>query len=216
VRIWLGVAAILVITSGCATFSGKPVAEGARTEAPAWVAGLWWHYTIVDERGLALGWINYTVVGEQRVEDVTDRAWVIRTLRFDHGDVDHDGEADQVVARDVLYDAATLNIVWNVCGTPFVYGACAGRDPELDFPLWDGKAWRSTSGGDVIIESANRAVPVPSNGTTLWRTVREGIGVSWEPRVDLYDPTLRFYRERHPGGSETWRLDASGVAVPSR
>ncbi|HEV8361809.1 MAG TPA: hypothetical protein VGR28_15270 [Candidatus Thermoplasmatota archaeon] len=209
----LALAALLAAMPGCADVVDDLPAGASMVDAPRWTGGRWWNYTIEDGGGAAMGWINHTVIVERPVANVTERGWEVQTLRFDLGDVDHDGAPNQTVARDVLYDAATLNSVWNVCGTPYVFGACSGRDPELDFPLWDGKRWASRSGGDVIIDYDNRAFRATHEGRAVWRVEREALGVTgWPAEVSLYDPAVGFYVERvHPGfADETWRLRSWG------
>jgi len=185
---------------------------------PSWKVGWSWNYTLEDGANATVGWVRYTVEAIEPVGNVTDRAYRVKVERYDVGDVDHDGVPNQTFVRTVHYDAATLNLVWSACGKPGYFGACEGRDPELDFPLVDGKGWDSMSGGDVVIRFVNHATKLP--GGPLWRVTRSAPDVGWQPRVDLFDASVGFYRERRMlGGSSTqpgvepevWTLQARPV-----
>lgn len=173
--------------------------EGAATTepAPTWQPGDRWNYTLYED-GQAVGWIRWTVEAIEPVENQSDAAYRIDQATHHWGDHDHDGVPNETANRTIHMDTKTLNKVWNVCDPePFgLMGPCQGRNPELDFPLYDGKTWARDSSGDVIVHFVHEARYEPTvtianrSFTDAWvleyHSPSTNVGTS--KHVDVYDP----------------------------
>lgn len=182
-------------------------------DAPRWRPGQWWNYTLLDEDGLARGYVLEEVRGCGDVNGTP--VWRVQQTFLEYGTTS--GYAEIARVDDHYLAMETLNELWAACGKPYIIGDCEGRTMEWDFPLEDGKRWSYGCCGDVISTVYARS-ELTSEGT--WRILHSQTEGGAPYRTWIYDPSLGLFSAKIGdwwNGPGRWELRSHGMApVPQR
>lgn len=190
--------ALVPALAGCVDEPGTPPAR--RELAPALEAGFRWSYTIHAGNGSHVGSATYEVLAQTTLGGRSAHR-VSETFA-------HPSLAGELRKRELLWDAATLNLVSPACDA-----ACPTRGRDLDFPLEDGKRWVDGL-RDASVNASYRedAEPGPTGFAKLWVIEARPLEATGQERtVRLYSPEAGVVVQRtdYEGTGaidEEWRL----------
>lgn len=175
--------------------------------APIWSTGERWNYTILNATsGEERGYAQYEMLGALNLSGTI--AYEVREFRLLLPDHERPADAppENVSARTVYYDLRTLDLVWYACSGEWMsMSPCAGRYPEMNFPLWDNKTWGAMCCGDTPVNQTWNASLLPDGA---WRIERTDEFCRDDPSCRdwaIYSPERRHVVEAKKG-DERWVL----------
>lgn len=181
---------------------------GAESQnAPLWYRGERWNYTILDPAtGRERGYAHYEMLGAVNLSGTI--AYEVRELRLRLPSEGRPEGAppENVSVRTLHYDFRTLDVVWYGCSGEWMsLSPCAGRYPEMNLPLWDGKSWSAMCCGDVPVNQTWNASRLADGSWHVERT-DEFCGAEASCRDwARFDPGRRHVVEAKKG-DERWVL----------
>lgn len=175
--------------------------------APIWSMGERWNYTILDlASGAERGYAQYEMLGALNLSGTI--AYEVREFRLvlPADGRPADAPPENVSARTVYYDFRTLDLVWYSCSGEWMsMSPCAGRYPDMNFPLWDNKTWTTMCCEDTPVNQTWNVSRLPDGN---WRIERTDESCRGEPSCRdwaTYSPERRHVVEAKRG-DERWVL----------
>lgn len=195
--VFVGILGAIAVALLFVWFLHNPTPPNTQIDVPKWTAGELWRFRVSRE-------------------STTDNiAWFVNGTTSFRGVLSYEiREETANTSRFRYFDVANLNELSGACGlSP---PPCLYRNRDFDFPLWDGKEWKSKSAGDDVVDFTLRAYadgPIVNQWTnfTIEKAHLSGQLDGQRAALLIYSPRDRMFSEmttyRSNSEIEAWTLE---------